>query len=319
MLAATGVFAASCLLRVRSATASPSAAISPATRPVQPSTGFAVRSASEQQILNHVPAELTVFRFAGNRRILVLDFPTLYQQGMMLNRVAALIEKARSPRTQVLTDVELVQTIRSGGDTVETYYYGHDYSAASLRRFFTLADQQHVALDPDEEALRNLLRQEGWFEHAVQAGLISVPAVGANADISPSVRRTILHHELSHGEFFSNADYGSFVRHFWEFALSFGERAAVRRFLGSEGYDTSYEELMYNEMQAYLMFTRDPEFFAPECIGMTSQRLADLQSKFLRGKPAGWLHDALAATPVYIHPPRSLPPAVRGVHHARAA
>ena len=38
----------------------------------------------------------------------------------------------------------------------------------------------------------------------------------------------------------------------------------MRAFLGREDYDVRDEELMYNEMQAYLMFTRDPVFFTPE-------------------------------------------------------
>ena len=32
---------------------------------------------------------------------------------------------------------------------------------------------------------------------------------------------------------------------------------------------------MYNEMQAYLMFTRDPTFFTADMVGMTQDRLAD--------------------------------------------
>ena len=38
----------------------------------------------------------------------------------------------------------------------------------------------------------------------------------------------------------------------------------MRAFLAREDYDVREEELMLNEMQAYLMFTRDPAFFTPE-------------------------------------------------------
>jgi hypothetical protein len=100
--------------------------------------------------------------------------------------------------------------------------------------------------------------------------------------------------------FFGDPDYAAFVHEFWEAALTENERGGVRRFLGSEGYDTGYEELMYNEMQAYLMFTRDPEFFTPARVGMTPHRLAGLQAAFLRGMPTGWLQEALAATPVVV-------------------
>jgi hypothetical protein len=241
-----------------------------------------------------------VFRFADDQRIMVLDFASLEHQGLMLNRVAALIEKAGAPHNRVLDDAELAQAIRAGGDTVATYYYGHDYSAGSLQRFFNAADAGRVALDPQEQTLRHLLQQTGWLTPGTTAGLISIPAVGANANVTLPARAAILHHELSHGLFFSDPGYADFVHDFWNAALTGDERGGVRQFLGAEGYDTTYEELMYNEMQAYLMFTRDPAFFTPARIGMTPRRLAALQGRFLRGMPTGWLHDALAATPVVL-------------------
>ncbi|HTW69983.1 MAG TPA: hypothetical protein VME47_08870 [Acetobacteraceae bacterium] len=271
--------------------------------PVTGTPGFAIRTATEQQILHNVPAGMTVFRFADDSRILVLDFASLYEQGMTLNRVAALIEKAGAPRNRVLTNDELLAAIRADGSTVSNYYYGHDYSAVSLRRFFALADAEKIPLGADEDRLRHLLDQVGWFAPSTQGGLISIPAVGSDPNVTLSARYAILHHELSHGLFFSDPDYAGFVHDYWNTALSGDERSGVRKFLGSEGYDTTYEELMYNEMQAYLMFTRDPEFFAPARVGMTTQRLADLQTQFLRGMPTGWLRDALAATPVMVSAP----------------
>ncbi len=51
----------------------------------------------------------------------------------------------------------------------------------------------------------------------------------------------------------------------------------------------------HSEMQAYLMFTRDPLFFTPDMAGLTPARLTELQEKFLAGMPAGWLRDVLAS------------------------
>ena len=93
-------------------------------------------TADEATILAHVAQHLTVFRFDANPHIIVLDFPTLRMQGEMLNRVASLIEKAGLPHDRVLTDAELDAAIRERGDTMETYYYGHDYRADALARFF---------------------------------------------------------------------------------------------------------------------------------------------------------------------------------------
>jgi hypothetical protein len=142
--------------------------------------------------------------------------------------------------------------------------------------------------------LRALLRQEGWLTPGVAAGLISLPAVGSDPRITATARAAILRHELSHGEFFSNPAYAAYVHGFWLTELTPDERAGVRAFLAKDDYDVGVEELMYNEMQAYLMFTRDPEFFTPELAGLTRERLADLQARFLAGMPAGWLRDVLA-------------------------
>lgn len=254
-----------------------------------------VETADARQIRDHVPTGLTVFRLAANPHILVLDFASLREQGLMLNRVAALVEKAALPRDRVLPDAELEAAIRARGDTVETFYYGHDYAAAELARFFALADRQHVALDAEEGRLRALLRQEGWLTPGVAAGLISLPAAGSNATVTPEARAAILQHELAHGEFFSNPAYADYVRGFWRTALTAQERAAFRGFLAKDGYDAGDETLMYNEMQAYLMFTRSPLFFAPSMIGMTGDRLAALRADFLQGMPHDWLRDTLAS------------------------
>ena len=272
----------------------PPAVTTPGPAPA-PLTAFPIQTATEDQILHHVPTVLTVFRFASNPNILVLDFPSLHEQGLMLNRVAALVEKESLPRERVLTDAELAAAIQASGDSVDTYYYGHDYSAAALRRFFALADQENIALKPVEAELRDLVRQVGWLDPAAAGGLISIPAVGADSKVTLAARNAILRHELSHGEFFSNPTYAAYVHNFWLTALTEDERAGVRRFLGKEEYDTHEEELMYNEMQAYLMFTRDPLFFTPDMAGLTAKRLSELQAEFLAGMPAGWLRDVLAS------------------------
>jgi hypothetical protein len=242
----------------------PVAAPPPAVGQQAPATPeFPIQTATEQQIRDDVPTGMTVFRFAADPRIVVLDFASLREQGLMLNRVAALTEKGATPRNRVLTNDQLNQAIHAGGDTVSTYYYGHDYSVAELVRFFALADAEHVQLYPEEETLRRLLRQLGWFLPEAQGGLISIPRVGANARVTYEARSAILHHELSHGEYFSNPGYVAYVHAFWEHSLTEAERQNVRKFLASEEYDPRLGDLMQNEMQAYLMFTRDPLFFTP--------------------------------------------------------
>ena len=266
----------------------------PAIAPPPPPTAqpFRIETADEPTILAHVAEQLTVIRFALNPDIAVLDFPSLRMQGEMLNRVASLIEKAGLPRNQVLTDAALDYAIRERGDTAETYYYGHDYPAGALVEFFNLADREHVALDPEEERLRALVRQLGWFSPGAVGALISVTRI--DETVTETMRATILHHELSHGQFFSDPAYANYVHEFWLRAMTDEEREAIRRFLGSMGYDAGIEELMYNEMQAYMMFTYDPRFFLPSNVNMTPARRLQLQMAFLKGMPEFWLKPALA-------------------------
>jgi hypothetical protein len=272
--------------------------------PIAPAPApFAIEAADEAEIRTHIPAGLTVFRFAANPSIIVLDFASLREQGLMLNRIAALTEKGAMPRDRVLNDTELDAAISAGGDTVETFYYGHDYSAGEMAHFFSLAAQQDIKLNPEEERLHRLLLQLGWLAPDVYGGLISVPRAGANAQVTLAARTAILRHELSHGEYFSNPAYQAYVHQFWVHDLTQREREGVRKFLASEEYDPKIEDLVENEMQAYLMFTRDPTFFTPAKVGMTPERLADLQAAFQRNMPRGWLRDLLAQTlPVAVSP-----------------
>ena len=267
----------------------------PQTQPHPPD--FKIETATEQHILGHVPADpakdLSVFRFAPNPRILVLDFTSLRDQGRMLNRTAALVEKSGLPRNRLLSDTELDAAIHASGDTVETFYYGHDYAAASMVRFFALADRDNVRLLDDEEALRRLIRQEGWFEPNVQAALISIPQAGINQRVSLAARAAILHHELSHGEYFTNPAYAAFVHRFWTQTLTSAERDRVRARLHTLGYDPGLDDVMENEAQAYLMFTDSAEFFTPDMFGMSRARLAELRNGFYRAMPAGWLRESL--------------------------
>jgi hypothetical protein len=272
---------------------------SPGTAPGQ--AEFSIGTATEQQILDHVPAmgepDPVVFRFASNPRILVLDFASLLDQGRMLNRVAALVEKSGLPHDRVMTSFELAAAIQASGDTVETFYYGHDYDAPSLIRFFALADRDNIRLVGEEDRLGRLIRQAGWFEPDAKAALISIPQVGADQHVTRSGRATILHHELSHGEYFTNPAYVAFVHQFWMQTLTAGERDRIRAHLRSVGYDSGLEEVMENEAQAYLMFTDGAEFFTPEMIGMSTTRLTELRTGFFQAMPAGWLRDSLGRTP----------------------
>jgi hypothetical protein len=241
---------------------------------------------SEAQIDATQPCGIEVSRFAADPDIVVIDFPTLTVQGLMLDRVAALVEKAGLPRGRVLDDAALTQAIYNCGDTIESYYYGHDYQAADLRRFFALADADGVTLNKREIWLRGLLRQLGWLEPGANGAIITLPASGGPVD--PGMRAVILHHELSHGAFYTDPAYAAYATAFWN-SLTAADQAAFTAFLGRQGYDTGNTRLMLNETQAYLIFTRDPRFFNAAAVGMTDAALATLRAGFIAGMPNFWL------------------------------
>jgi hypothetical protein len=251
--------------------------------------GPAIPLADEAAILAAPAPELRVFRFGGAPSVLVLSFPSLHQQGEMLNRVAAFVEKAGLPRERPLTDAELDAAIHQAGETPESYYYGHDYGIADIVRFFAAADRDGIMLNAEEARLRALVMQAG---PPAAGALISIPPLDASQEIDATARAAILHHELSHGVFFTDPAYAAYARTFWRTVLNETQRAGIRRFLADEGYDTANEELTLNEAQAYLIHTSYPRYFVPERVGMTAAQAALLRETFVRGMPDGWLKAA---------------------------
>ncbi len=260
------------------------------------SAAVTIAGATEADLQVESPATLTLRRFAPNPAIVVLDFPTLAEQGRMLNRVAAWAEKAGVPHDRLLTDPELAAAIQASGATPDTYYYGHDYRAADLARFFQLADAGGTALDPDEQQLRRILAQAGADPLGIGA-LITLPRADTANGVDATARAVILHHELSHGEYFTNAAYARYVHTIWDGVLTEAERARFRAYLADDGYDPAIEDLMINEMQAYLMHTPDPRFFDVAKLGIPLPRLAQIRESFAGNMPSCWLRNETSATP----------------------
>jgi hypothetical protein len=256
-----------------------------------------VQTASIAQINAHHGTTPTLFRLQEDPAVLVLDFPDLHQQALMLNRIAALIEKADMPRDRVVSEAELDAHIHAAGGDPNAYYYGHDYRAADLARFVQLAAKQHMPLNPYETWLRDRLDQEGWLKGEAVGALISIP--GMAGDIDATSRTTIFRHELSHAVYFTDPAYVALTQHLWTDMLTEKEREAMRGFLRNDGYDTKDEDLMANEGQAYLIHTRDPRYFMPEMVGIDPTREAILRGTFVNAIPEPWLRaSALAVAPI---------------------
>ncbi len=271
----------------------------PPPAPAAPPPPYEPPLATETEILTDAPETLAVYRFMLQPSVVVLQFPDLVQQGRMLNRVAALVEKAGFPHDRVTPESELNERIRAAGMTPDTFYYGHDYDARSVLRFLALAGDE---LNDDEKRLQLLVDKLGWREGNDASALISLVRESPDANLDELARATVLRHELSHGFYFTDAAYAEFVHRFWTDIMTAHDRERFTEFLSRDGYDPALSDLIINETQAYLMFTPDRRFFSPSAVGLPETRLAELRRQFLAGMPPSWLHN------LYIVPPVSASP-----------
>jgi hypothetical protein len=237
---------------------------------------------------------IAVYRLVENPRILLIDFPSLAEQGRAMNRLAALIEKSDMPHDRVLSEAEMATAIPNP----DTYYFAHDYAATSLARFFSLAEAETEPLNPQERDLLALLLSARVIERTASGYVAAKPEMAvvtlvqpepagssAGGTVDAALRDTMLHHEVSHGEFFTNPAYRAHCERFWRERLSDAERALFRSFLASYGYDPDDETLMINEMQAYLMHTADPRAFSATLLKVTPEKLAELRRRFMDPQP----------------------------------
>lgn len=256
--------------------------------------------AGERTIFAHVGGRFTVFRFRPDKLILVVDCPGLHAQGLMFDRIAALIEKADAPRDRVLSAASFRRRLVAADLTIGTYYYGNDYPASALRRFFRLAAAQHQALNPEELRLRAIARRAGFLAAGANGAIISIPQAGGKHRLGWRARAVILRHELSHGGYFTLPAYREFVHRFYDTTMTPAERTAFRGFLTRQGYDPRERGLIVNETIAYLIFTRDPDYFRASAVGLPDTTVAALRTQFEAAMPDSWLR-TMATAPLPVH------------------
>jgi len=237
-----------------------------------------------QAIVSHRAAVPTVWRWAANPLVWVLDFPSLELQGLGMNRIAALVEKGRTPRDRVLDDDALAAAIAADRRTTASWYFGHNYRASDVLRMFELAARDGIRLNPQERWVEEQLRLALQVDRGRDSAILTIPGIGPQVD--ENLRRTILLHELGHGQFFTLPFFAAHVMRVWETGFSETERADVRRFLRSDGYDTAQEEMMANEAMAYLLYTPDRRFFDPaRDLGWSDAQADRLRALLRAGAP----------------------------------
>jgi hypothetical protein len=216
--------------------------------------------ASVEEIATYKSTETKVFQLADNSLVFLIDFADLAVQGEALNRIALFVE-SRDRKDTVLTGSELAEYFASKGEKPEQFLHGHDYQAGDLARFFNAMEQKKVPLNPRETYVltvlveNNIIRKEGsaYIPVPPYKVILSIPQSkeGSEIHLSQDLRRSVLRHEASHGEYFTNDEYRSYCRAFWN-NLKTREQQICHDELGKLGYDPDNEDLLINELQAFL-------------------------------------------------------------------
>lgn len=248
-------------------------------------------------IMSSQTGELTVWQYASNPNLYVFDFPSLTQQGRTFNRITQLTEQFNEPYRRVLSLEEMDARLAAMRRTTANMAFGHDLLVSELALFFNLAARDHLEMFPEEEALRDFLIQQGLIQvwrdiyRALKPDVVilSVPQVQGRREGEPAVsegaRRAVLTHEFAHGEYYTNTYYAEYCRKFWKNSLTDAQRQSFTQFLTKYNYDPNQDELLMNEMQAYLMFTPDPASFNAAKLGVSDAELAAMREAFRRGRP----------------------------------
>ena len=219
-------------------------------------------------------------------------------QGRTFNRITQFTEQqGNEPYPKVLNNQELNRYYEAARRTQADFAFGHDVLISELVQFFNFALRDKVELNPEEIALRDFLIEQGlvrfWrgFYQSMKPDVVvlAVPQVQDRKPGEPMItegaRYAILMHELAHGEYYSNGHYAKYCQRFWYETLTENQRDSFKKFLAAFNYAVTNEELLINEMQAYLMFTHDPKSFNARKLGVSDAELQGMRDAFRRGRP----------------------------------
>ena len=176
--------------------------------------------------------------------LLIFDTANYAIQSRLFRRLAFFVEK-RGFRGRLLGDEDLAG--RRG-------YNAHDYAAPDLARFFTLAQNEDVALNEAELLLRDVAVMHGIVQPDPAGGWRA--GAGAILSISqassPLLRDLLLRHEALHGLYFTHARYRESVWAEWQ-QLTGDEQRFWTLLLAAVNYDIEYPDLVVNEFQSYVL------------------------------------------------------------------
>jgi hypothetical protein len=214
------------------------------------------------------------------------------------------VETALAPKSEVIRRDNLSNWLGIQKMRQETITAGNNLRAAELARFFNSVVLQKDVLSPEEMRLRdwlitwNVLSPNGQAVKVVQPEhiLITAPAVSTvegcpACTITAATRDAIVEHELAHARYFCDSAYRDYALWFWSHGMDLAVRERFTAFLRLRGYDISIKELLANEMQAFLMYTKEPDLFSAMALGIGRDGLLSLRTRYANGLAALGLSD----------------------------
>lgn len=250
------------------------------------------------KILNAKNANLMIWSVEENPDILIFDFPGLGYQGKSFNRITQFTEQQFTEEyPRVLNNYELDQYMLAVRRTQSDFAFGHDILVSEFVRFFNYAIRDKIQLNIEELFIRdfleknNLIRFWRGFYQAMKPDVVvlAIPQSRMRNHgepvVSDGARLTVLTHEMAHAEYYTNTYYRKFCQNFWRNTLDDRQRELFSRFLMTYNYSINNEELLINEMQAYLMFTPDEKSFSAKKLGVSEEELSVLRANFKKNAP----------------------------------
>jgi hypothetical protein len=175
--------------------------------------------------------------------VLVFDFKDYATQDRYLKRIAFFVEKIG------------YRGVLAGDETISALHgwNAHDYRAEDLAAFFQAVRDRNFPIDAEERELEGVLLDSGILRDAggkLSAGTGAM--ISISRESSDYLRWTFAVHESTHGVFFADPEYRSFVRKLWS-SVGPDEKWFWKTYLGWAAYDIGSDYLIGNEFQAYLL------------------------------------------------------------------
>ncbi len=227
-------------------------------------------------------SDFEIFRWTLFPEIFNLSTRNYRVQSAFFKRLAFFVEKPGFAGT-LATNEELED--KHG-------WNAHDYSAASLAAFYSLAAEQNFPLNPEEIILRDILINQGVIKEDKDRYLPGSGAlVGTSLETFYEQRLIFMTHENIHGLYFIDPEFRRTCEAFYD-ALSLPEQQFWINFLSYRGYNVKEDRnLLITETTTFLL-QQPPEEADDYFIGFITPRL-------LRARPhlEEWLVPFLLKNP----------------------